>query len=161
MRCPLAARTAVVLPLVALIAGCGEGAHQPRVVGQPVTATTPATPKPADGRVDDSASRRIGDPACKDLKPVSVTGGGSGPTTYIYRFDGTTVTQVLPAPGFDPTDASNTDLIKNGYPPRPTDSHRLALWRQLVKAKIVGPGLCINTTERAGPTAVPLPTQGS
>ena len=142
----------LLLPaLVGVMAGCGEGRQHLGTAGKPVGITHPATPKPTISPTNESASQRSGDPNCKDLKPISITGGGSGPTTYTYRYGSTTVTQVFPAPGFDPTYASDTELIKNGYPPRPTDARRLALWRQLVKSKIVGPGLCVDTTTRAGP----------
>jgi hypothetical protein len=151
MRLSLAARTTIFLPaLVALMAACGEAEQHTPAAGKPASVTHSASPKPSVSLADDSASKRIGDPACQDLKPVSVTGAGSGPTIYTYRYGSTTVTSVFPAPGFDPTHASNTELVKNGYPPRPTDARRLALWRQLVQGKIVGPGLCVNTTERAG-----------
>ena len=113
-------------------------------------AAIPTSPEPTQ--------QRTGNPNCKVLKPISVTGGGSGPTTYTYRYGSTTVTRVIPAPDFDPTSASDTELIKNGYPPRPTDARQLALWRQLVKSKIVGPGLCVDNTEREGPAAAPSKT---
>jgi hypothetical protein len=124
--------------MAAGVAGC-SGPTQTKA-----TATSSAT------ATDGSASARSGDPNCHDLKPSSVTGGGKSPIVYMYKDGSTTITRIIPAAGFDPTHASDSALIRNGYPPRPTDPSRIALWRQLIKAKIVGPGICVDSTIRSG-----------
>lgn len=60
------------------------------------------------------------------VKPLP--GGGRA---YIYN-EGKygVVTELVPPKHFDPLTASEAQLNEYGFPPRPTDSHALTLWKQ-------------------------------
>jgi hypothetical protein len=58
-------------------------------------------------------------------------GASDGSVTYQYDFaDGLTVTSVQPPPGFRPLTATNDELMKYGFPVRPTGAAALASWTQ-------------------------------
>ena len=99
-----------------------------------------------------SASARLGNPNCVDATPSSVTGGGSSPAVYTYTVGHLTISRTIPASGFDPTTASDSALVANGYPARPADSGNLSRWKSEVSATVVGPGLCVDQTRRNGTT---------
>lgn len=62
-------------------------------------------------------------------------GASDGSVTYQYNFaDGMTAMSVTPPPGFRPLTATDTELMKYGFPVRPTSSAALASWTQAMAA---------------------------
>jgi hypothetical protein len=58
-----------------------------------------------------------------------VSAAPDGSTTYTYKYaNGLTATEVVPPPGFHPLTASDAELQKYGFPPRPTTATQLASW---------------------------------
>jgi len=66
------------------------------------------------------------------VAPASVTNNSDGSTTYIYNVNGYQNIINTPPKDFNPLNASDSDLVKFGYPPRPTDSSQLQQWKSFV-----------------------------
>jgi hypothetical protein len=62
------------------------------------------------------------------VKPLP--GGGHAYVYNEYSGGVTTVTDLIPPEGFNPSTASNAQLDEYGFPTRPADPHALAVWQQ-------------------------------
>jgi hypothetical protein len=70
------------------------------------------------------------------MKLASVTKQADGATVYHFVAPGDWSNEVVPAAHFDPLKATNTELIKNGFPPRPPgdSAGAVAAWKSAVEA---------------------------
>ncbi len=69
--------------------------------------------------------------------PTSIIHHGDGSSTYEYEMDGGESIINLPPRDFNPLTASNLQLTKYGYPPRPTDKSEVKQWEQFVTHRII------------------------